>query len=90
MKSFFLMFNGAYPLNDCEAASKGVDLTVDQELLSSLRWLHIVKTTDGGAFVCNILAVCEQITCYVPGDLQKINPDSNTKTYNCRFELYFS
>lgn len=57
MKSLFLNSSGAYPLYNCEAASKAVNLTVDQERLSSFCWLDIVKTTGGGAFVCDILAV---------------------------------
>lgn len=61
VKSYFPSLWGnnseAYPLDYCEAAPKAVNLTVDEELLSGCRWLHIVKTTGGGAFICNILAV---------------------------------
>lgn len=46
-----------YPLNYCEATSKAVNLTIDQELLRRFYWLHIVKTAGGGALVCNVLAV---------------------------------
>lgn len=46
-----------YPLNYCEATSKAVNLTIDQELLRWFYWLHIVKTAGGGALVCNVLAV---------------------------------
>ena len=46
-----------HPLNHSEAPTKGVDLTINQELLCGLRRLHIVQTTDTGSFVGNILAV---------------------------------
>lgn len=46
-----------YPLYHCEAAAEVVNLTVDEELLRRLRWLHVVKTAGAGAFVRDILAV---------------------------------
>ena len=46
-----------HPLYHSEATTKGVNLTVDQELVCGLRRLHIVQTTDTGSFVGNILAV---------------------------------
>lgn len=47
----------AYPLYYCEATSKVINLTIDQELLCGFGWLDIVKTALGGTFGCNILAV---------------------------------
>lgn len=49
--------NETNPLDYGETTSKTVDLAVDQELLSGFLRLHVVKTTGGGTFVCNVLTV---------------------------------
>lgn len=46
-----------YPLQDGKAAAEAVDLAVDQELLLSLQWLHVVQTAAFGPLVGNILAI---------------------------------
>lgn len=53
----FVLKSDAYPLYDSETTSKAINLTIHQELLWSFRWLHIIETAGGGAFVGHILAV---------------------------------
>lgn len=46
-----------HPLDYGETTSKSINLAVDQELLGGFYRLHVVQTTGGGTFVCNILTV---------------------------------
>lgn len=56
-KGHLLVVSVSYPLYYCESSSKAINLTIDQELLSGFGWFHIVESTSGPTFVCNVLTI---------------------------------
>lgn len=48
---------GTYSLEYRKTPPNTVNLTINQELLLSFGWLHIVEAAGGGTFICNILAI---------------------------------
>lgn len=49
-----------YSLEYSKTTPNAVNLTIDQELLLSFWWLHVVEAAGGGTFICNILAIWEK------------------------------